>query len=112
MGVWLFPLGLLVHRSGFISRIFDVLLILNSFTYPVNSTMLLASPYRSTVLGSMTPLQFGELVFMVPASDDGGAAKCGEWLSDCWVPAEFRRRFFFCPPGLVHFLPGAPRLAP
>lgn len=64
-GLWLFPLGLLVYRSGFIPRILGVLLILNSFTYPVNSAMsLLASPFQSVVSRWMTPLQFGELVFM------------------------------------------------
>lgn len=64
-GLWLFPLGLLVYRSGFIPRALGVLLILNSFTYPVNSAMsLLASPYRLFVSRWMMPLQFGELVFM------------------------------------------------
>jgi hypothetical protein len=64
-GLWLFPLGLLVYRSGFIARALGVLLILNSFTYPVNSAMsLMASPYRSIVSRWITPLQFGELIFM------------------------------------------------
>ena len=64
-GLWLFPLGLLVYRSGFIPRVLGVLLILNSFTYPLNSAMsLLESPYRWFVSRWMTPLQFGELIFM------------------------------------------------
>src|SRR6267378_1394306 len=36
-GLWLFPLGLLVYRSGFLPRFLGVLLILNTFTYPINS---------------------------------------------------------------------------
>src|SRR6266550_4747397 len=33
-GLWLFPLGLLVYRSGFIPRILGVLLMLNTVTFP------------------------------------------------------------------------------
>ena len=68
-GLWLFPLGLLVYRSGFlprvISRILGVLLVLNGFTYPVNSfTSLLLPQYEHVVSRWMMPLSFGELVFM------------------------------------------------
>jgi hypothetical protein len=64
-GLWLFPLGLLVYRSGFFPRILGVLLMLNCFTYPVNSfTSLLLPRYEGIVSRWMTPLSFGELVFM------------------------------------------------
>ena len=64
-GLWLFPLGLLVYRSGFIPRLLGVLLVLNGFTYPANSlTSLLAPQYEHIVSRWMTPLSFGELVFM------------------------------------------------
>jgi hypothetical protein len=64
-GLWLFPLGLLVYRSGFFPRILGVLLMLNCFTYPVNSfTSLLLPQYAGIVSRWMTPLSFGELVFM------------------------------------------------
>jgi len=64
-GLWLFPLGLLVYRSGFLSRILGVLVMLNGFTYPVNSfTSLLLPQYEHIVSRWMMPLSFGELVFM------------------------------------------------
>jgi hypothetical protein len=64
-GLWLFPLGLLVYRSGFIPRILGVLLILNCFTFPVNSfTYLLLPQYEHIVSRWMRPLSFGELLFM------------------------------------------------
>jgi hypothetical protein len=64
-GLWLFPLGLLVYRSGFFPRILGVLLMLNCFTYPVNSFMSLLLPrYADIVSRWMMPLSFGELVFM------------------------------------------------
>ena len=64
-GLWLFPLGLLVYRSGFIPRIFGVLLMLNCVTFPVSSFMSLLLPqYERTVSRWMMPLGFGELAFM------------------------------------------------
>ena len=64
-GLWLFPLGLLVYRSGFFPRILGILLMLNCFTFPVNSfTSLLLPQYEGIVSRWMTPLSFGELVFM------------------------------------------------
>jgi len=64
-GLWLFPLGLLVFRSGFFPRILGVLLILNGFTYLVNSyTSLVLPQYEDVVSRWIMPFQFGELLFM------------------------------------------------
>jgi hypothetical protein len=64
-GLWLFPLGLLVYRSGFFPRVLGVLLMANCFTYLVNSfTSLLMPHYEAIVSRWMMPFQFGELVFM------------------------------------------------
>jgi hypothetical protein len=49
-GLWLFPFGLLVMRSGFLPRILGVLLIVNGFAYVVASlTSLLLPSYASVV---------------------------------------------------------------
>jgi hypothetical protein len=65
-GLWLFPLGLLVYRSGFVPRILGVLLMVNCFAYPVTSfTSLLLPQYEDIVSRWMMPLQFGELLFML-----------------------------------------------
>jgi hypothetical protein len=64
-GLWLFPLGLLAYRSGFLPRVLGILLMLNGFTYPVNSfTSLLLPQYEGIVSRWMMPFSFGELVFM------------------------------------------------
>src|SRR5882757_1389881 len=64
-GLWLYPLGLLVYRSGFIPRILGVLLMLNTFTFPVNSfTSLLWPQYEHIVSRWMRPFGFGELALM------------------------------------------------
>ena len=65
-GLWLFPLGLLVYRSGFFPRILGVLLMLAGFAYVVESLMPLVLPqYQDRVSRWMTPLRFGELLFML-----------------------------------------------
>jgi hypothetical protein len=64
-GLWLFPLGLLVYRSGFFPRILGVLLMARCFSYVVESlTPLLLPRYGYVVSPWMMPLRFGELLFM------------------------------------------------
>jgi hypothetical protein len=54
-----------VYRSGFLPRILGVLLMANCFSYVVTSfTSLLLPQYGKIVDRWMTPLQFGELLFM------------------------------------------------
>lgn len=65
-GLWLFPLGLLVYRSGFLPRILGVLLVLGGFYFLVNSLASLLLPqYEAAVSRWTSPLQFGEVVFML-----------------------------------------------
>lgn len=65
-GLWLFPLGLLVYRSGFVPRILGVLLMANCFPFVANSlTSLLVPQYEHIVDRWMMPFQFGEVLFML-----------------------------------------------
>lgn len=64
-GLWLFPLGLLVYRSGFLPRILGVLLMANCFYFLIPCfTSILAPQYGDSVERWMKPLGFGELLFM------------------------------------------------
>jgi hypothetical protein len=64
-GLWLFPLGLLVYRSGFLPRFLGVLLILDCFRYVVDSfASILLPQYADIVSRWMKPFSFGELLFM------------------------------------------------
>jgi hypothetical protein len=64
-GLWLFPLGLLSYRSGFIPRILGVLLMIGCFAYLANSfTSLVLPRYEAIVSRWMDPLQAVELLFM------------------------------------------------
>ena len=62
-GLWLFPFGLLVYRSGFFPRILGVLLIIACFAYLASSfTFILLPPYGHIVSQiMMIPFAIGEL---------------------------------------------------
>ncbi len=65
-GLWLFPFGLLVMKSGFIPRIFGILLIVNGAAYLVVSlASLLAPAYADAVAQAMMlPVAAGELTII------------------------------------------------
>jgi len=65
-GLWLFPLGLLVYRSGFLPRFLGGLLMIGTFAYLANSfTSLVLPQYQEAVSRWMDPLQAVEIVFML-----------------------------------------------
>ena len=65
-GLWLFPFGVLVKRSGFLPRILGVLLIVNCFAYLAQSlTSLLLPGYAGIVAQWTFPALFGELWIML-----------------------------------------------
>src|SRR5438874_799189 len=65
-GLWLFPFGLLVFRSGFIPRFIGVWLMINCFGYVVLSvTALFFQSYYGAAFNWMQPVLFGELAIML-----------------------------------------------
>ena len=65
-GLWLFPLGLLVYRSGFIPRFIGIWLMINCVGWLVlNFTALFFQESYNALLGYLQPVLFGELVFML-----------------------------------------------
>jgi hypothetical protein len=65
-GLWLFPLGLLVYRSGFLPRILGVALMANCFAFLISSLTSLVLPHYETIVhGWMRPFHFGEQAFML-----------------------------------------------
>src|SRR5437763_12238273 len=65
-GLWLFPFGLLVFRSGFLPRFIGVWLMLNCFGYVALSITALFFPvYYEAAFKWAQPVLFGELVVML-----------------------------------------------
>ena len=65
-GLWLFPFGLLVYRSGFLPRWIGVWLMINCFAYLILSPIALFFPaYYDTGFKLAQPVLFGELAIMV-----------------------------------------------
>src|SRR5438874_5534137 len=65
-GLWLFPFGLLVYRSGFLPRFIGVWLMITCFGYVVLSVTALFFPaYYETAFKMAQPVLFGELAIML-----------------------------------------------
>jgi Domain of unknown function (DUF4386) len=65
-GVWLFPLALLVYRSGFLPRFLGVWLTINGFAYVALSlTGVLVPQYQGKVFTYSQPALFGEVALML-----------------------------------------------
>jgi len=55
-GLWLLPFGLLVYKSGFIPRIFGILLVIAGIAYMIDSTIALFFPSFSVFVNKPTLL--------------------------------------------------------
>src|SRR5438270_3887801 len=65
-GIWLFPFGLLVFRSGFLPRWIGVWLMINCFGYVALSVTALFFPdYYEAAFLYLQPVLFGELAIML-----------------------------------------------
>jgi len=65
-GLWLFPFGVLVYRSGFLPRILGVWLMINCFAYVIPSfTTFLLPQYRDVVTRIALPFLLGELAIVL-----------------------------------------------
>ena len=69
-GLWLFPFGLLVFRSGFLPRFLGIWLMLACSGWLALSLIaLLIPPYYNAAFRIEQPVMFGELAIMLLASD-------------------------------------------
>jgi len=65
-GLWLFPFGLLVFRSGFLPRLIGIWLMINCFGYlALSVTALFFRPYYDRAFIFLQPVLFGELAIML-----------------------------------------------
>lgn len=65
-GLWLFPLGLLIYRSGFIPRFIGIWLMINCFGWlALSFTALFFLNNYNALFGYLQPLLFGEMALML-----------------------------------------------
>lgn len=65
-GLWLFPVGALVYRSGFLPRFIGIWLLGNGAAYRcLSATLLLAPHVYDAAFRYATPLLLGEAVLML-----------------------------------------------
>jgi len=64
-GLWLFPFGLLVYKSGFIPKIFGVLLMFGCVGYLINFT-------GNTLFENYSKIGIGKYMSMLPAAGEIG----------------------------------------
>ncbi len=65
-GLWLFPFGILVFKSGFLPRILGIWLIVNGFAYLAITVSGFLFPQYSDAVGNITsPILFGEIAIML-----------------------------------------------
>jgi hypothetical protein len=65
-GLWLFPLALLVYRSGFLPRFLGVWLFLNGIAYVTACFIGILLPEQAQIVGTISfPLLLGEVVFLL-----------------------------------------------
>ena len=78
-GLWLFPFGLLVYKSGFIPKILGVLLIIAGFGYLLGSLMFQILPqYNGALSTFITVLEMGELPIILWLLIVGAKTQMGE----------------------------------
>jgi len=65
-GLWLFPFGLLVYKSGFLPRVLGLWLMVNCFAYlALSVTGIMWPQYEEKVYNALFPVMFGELAIML-----------------------------------------------
>ena len=66
-GLWLFPFGVLVYKSGFLPRLLGVLLVIACFAYLADSFTSLLLPHYKDAVSSWTaaPAGLGEFAIML-----------------------------------------------
>jgi hypothetical protein len=99
-GLWLFPFGLLVFRSGFLPRFIGVWLMINCFGYVALSiTSLFFPAYYETAFSMAQPVLFGELAIMLWLLIKGAKVPTGEVHSSVGEGVAFSEKLTASPTG-------------
>ncbi len=64
-GLWLFPLGYLIHKSGYFPKVLGIFVIISGFGYLIGSFINFLLPNQETILQVLEFLTIGEVLFML-----------------------------------------------
>ena len=64
-GLWLFPLGLLIYKSGYFPKIISMVVIIGGLGYTLGSFSALLAPSSKTISSLFEFMTFGEVVFLL-----------------------------------------------
>lgn len=64
-GLWLFPLGYLIYKSGYFPKIIGISVIIGGIGYTLGSFMKLLMPNLGLFLSLLEIMTFGEIIFLV-----------------------------------------------
>jgi Domain of unknown function (DUF4386) len=99
-GVWLFPLGLLVFRSGFLPRFLGVWLIIACFGWvAISVTGVLFPAYSDAVERIVQPVTLGEMAFALWLLIKGAKVPTGEVHSSVGEGVAFSEKLTASPTG-------------
>lgn len=64
-GLWLFPLGYLIYKSGYFPKIIGLLVIVAGIGYTLDSFLKLLLPEFEVILSVLEIMTFGEIIFII-----------------------------------------------
>ncbi len=64
-GLWLFPLGYLIYKSGYFPKIIGLLVIVAGIGYTLDSFLKLLLPEFERILSVLEIMTFGEIIFLI-----------------------------------------------
>lgn len=64
-GLWLFPLGYLIYKSGYFPKIIGIPVLIAGFGYTLGSFLKLLTPDLKTFLSILDFMDFGEIIFIL-----------------------------------------------
>ncbi len=64
-GLWLFPLGYLIYKSGYFPKIIGLLVIVAGIGYTLDSFLKLLLPEFEVILSVLEIMTFGEIIFLI-----------------------------------------------
>jgi hypothetical protein len=64
-GLWLFPLGYLIYKSGYFPKVIGIFVLIGGIGYTLGSFLKLLLPDSVVILSVLEIMTFGEVIFLI-----------------------------------------------